>query len=214
MTNERSGAIGLRRAPRQARSRARVDAAIAALLELVAASDHPTDLTMAEVAAHARMSVGTLYEYFEDVPAMVDTAMGRFLDRHDELLGDLVAHPPRTLRALVDALFDTYHRLYREEPGFLALRNSTLFQVRHRDWFAERVATLVRSMAASASAVGVFARRPDVAERLDFVFVIGDAVLQAATRPGAVGGEMMLEEGRAVVQYATRRLLAEDAGHP
>ncbi|MCB0998569.1 MAG: TetR/AcrR family transcriptional regulator [Acidimicrobiales bacterium] len=213
MTGTPSPPVGLRRTPQQARSRARVDAVIAALLELVGEVERASDLTTADVAARAGVPLGSLYEYFEDLPSVVDAAMSRVLERHDELLLDLRTDPPRNLRQLVDALFDTYLQLYREQPGFLALRNSTLFQRHHRDWLTRRVSSFVADIAEQATALGIFATRPDTFERLDFVFAMGDAVLQTALRDGGSGDPMILDEGRAIIQYATRRVMnGLDAG--
>jgi AcrR family transcriptional regulator len=207
VTDTQTPPVGLRRTPQQARSKARVDAVIGALLELVAETERASDLTTADVATRAGVPLGSLYEYFEDLPSIVDAAMSRILERHDELLHDLAINPPRNMRQLVDALFDTYLQLYSEVNGFLELRNSTLFQVHHREWLQARVNEFVRSMAERATALGVFVRRPDTFQRLDFIFVMGDSVLQAALRNGPPGDPMVLEEGRAIIQYATRRVM-------
>lgn len=214
MTDISSPPVGLRRTPRQARSRARVDAAITALLELVGEVERPTELTTADVAARAGIPLGSLYEYFEDLPAVVDAAVGRVLERHDELLLELRTSPPRTLRRLVDLLFDTYLQLYREQPGYLALRWSPLFERHHREWLTERVSSFIRDVAEHATALGVLVDRPDTIARLDLVFAMGDAVLQAALRDGGPGDPMMLDEGRAVLQYATRRVVNGLEGTP
>jgi AcrR family transcriptional regulator len=208
VTDTTSPPIGLRRTPRQARSRARVDAVVTALLDLVGEVERASELTTADVALRAGVPLGSLYEYFDNLPAIVDAAMARILERHDELLLDLRTSPPRNLRQLVDALFDTYLQLYSEQPGFLALRHSTLFEPHHRDWLTERVGSFVRDVAEHGTALGVFARRPDTFERLDFVFAMGDGILQTALRRGGPGDPMILDEGRAIIQYAARRLMS------
>ena len=207
VTDIQAPPIGLRRTPQQARSKARVDAVITALLDLVSETERASELTTADIAARAGVPIGSLYEYFEDLPAIVDAAMARFLDRHDALLYPLRTNPPRSMRQLVDALFDTYYELYSSEPGLQALRHSNLFQTHHRDWLVDRVASFVQSIADSGAALGIFARRPDTLARLDFVFTMGDAVLQTALRNGPPGDPMVLSEGRAILQYATRRVM-------
>lgn len=66
--------IGLRRPPRQARSRARVDAIVNGLVELVH-EGRGADLTTTEVAERAGIPIGSLYEYFEDLSSIVDAAV-------------------------------------------------------------------------------------------------------------------------------------------
>lgn len=163
-------------------------------------------LTTADVAARAGVPLGSLYEYFEDLPAIVDAAVARVLDRHDELLRDVLARPPRSVAQLVDVLFESYRRLYVEEYGFLALRNSTLFERRHREWLTDCVAAFVRKLGEQGVASGALAGRADLVERLDLLFALGDAVLQAGLRGGPPGDPAVFEEGRALLRYAARRV--------
>ena len=186
---------------------ARVDAVIDALFTLVAEFDRPSEITTADVAARAGVPIGSLYEYFEDLDGIVDAALSVAMERHDELLEHLGRNPPRDLRQLVDALFDTYLQLYTELPGFLALRNSTLFERHHGRLLQDRVNEFVRTVARSGTATGVFSEGPDTAERLEFLFSIGDATLQAFLRHRANGDDSLLEESRAIIQYATRRVV-------
>lgn len=204
---------GLRRIPRQARSMARVDAVIDALFELVAEVERPSELTTADVATRAEVPLGSLYEYFEDLSGIVDAAISKALDRHDELLQHVGEAPPKNLRQLVDTLFDTYYQLYVEVPGFLALRNSTLFEQHHRREVQGRIVRFVRTISTSGTALGVFTRANGTAERLEFLFAIGDSILQAALRDGPPGDPMALEEGRAIIHYAARRAINGLADH-
>ena len=202
--------VGLRRVPRQARSRARVDAIIAALVELVSEVDTPGKLTTADVAARADLPLGSLYEYFEDLDSIVDATVARMLQRHDELLDDVAVHPPRSLTALVDVLMDAYLRLYREEPAFVSLRMSVLFQPYHRDWLNDRVRRFVRTVATTATSEGILPADGRLAERLDLVFSIGDAIIIAAYRDDPKGDQLVIDDGRVILRYAVGRL-AKDA---
>lgn len=198
--------IGLRRVPRQARSRARVDTIITALVDLVGAVDDPGALTTADVAARAGVPLGSLYEYFEDLGSIVDAAVARMLDRHDELLADVTADVAPDTDQLTDQLFDHYLVLYREQPEFVSLRNSVLFEPRHREWLSERVAAFVRRIVDVATENGVLPAAPDTAERLDLVFVIGDALVQEARRKDARDAQHTIDEGRMILRYAVDRI--------
>ena len=210
---EVAGSPGLRRIPRQARSRARVASVIRALVDLVSDPDvDPADLTTADVAARAQLPIGSLYEYFEDMRAVVDATVDQMLQRHDELLMSCAASLPGTPQALVDVVFDSYARLYREEPGFLALRNSTLFHPTHRRWLNERVGAFVHLVARSGTELGSFAERADSVRRLELLFALGDTVIQEASRQafrdGDEGAQQIADEGRAILKLAVDRLAA------
>jgi AcrR family transcriptional regulator len=200
--------VGLRREPKQDRSRARVDAIIAALVELVG-ERVPSELTTTDVAERAGVPIGSLYEYFEDLPAIVDAAVARMLDRHDELLLDRDAPPPATAHEFVDVLFDAYLVLYAEQPGFVTLRNSTLFEPHHRQWLTERVEGFLDQAGAAAAARGVLGPGPGTDARLGLIIVTGDAMLQRVFRDDPTGDPVLIAESRVVLKFMVDRLAVE-----
>jgi AcrR family transcriptional regulator len=198
--------VGLRREPKQGRSRARVDAIITALVELVG-ERIPSELTTTDVADRAGVPIGSLYEYFEDLPAIVDAAVARMLDRHDELL--LAAPTPETAHEFVDVLFDAYLVLYAEQPGFVTLRNSTLFEPHHRQWLAERVEGFLDRAGTAAAARGVVGGEAGPDARLGLVIVTGDAMLQRIFRDDPTGDLVLIAESRVVLKFMVDRLAVE-----
>ena len=87
-----------RRTPRQARSRAAVEAIVEAAAQIVERSG-PDALTTQAVAERAGVSIGTLYQYFADKQAILVAAARR------ELGGDRLAPRAAALaRALIAAL--------------------------------------------------------------------------------------------------------------
>lgn len=200
--------VGLRRVPQQARSRAKVEACIRALVVLVGRKV-PSQITTADVADEAGLPLGSLYEYFEDLSGVVDAAVWRMLERHDQLLEDILeAMPERvtTQHAVIDALYDTYIQLYREEPGFLALRHSTLFEQHHRQWTTERIERLVKRVLAAAVEAGVVTPRADLVNRVDLVLGVGDGILQAVFLRDPHGDETLISEGREILRFAADRI--------
>ncbi len=197
--------VGLRREPKQDRSRARVDAIINALVELVG-ERVPSELTTTDVAERAGVPIGSLYEYFEDLPAIVDAAVARMLDRHDELLLDRGAAPPETAHEFVDVLFDAYLELYAEQPGFVTLRNSTLFEAHHREWLTERVEGFLDRAGTAATARGVLGREPVTDARLGLIIATGDAMLQRVFRDVPSGDPVLIAESRIVLRFMVDRL--------
>jgi AcrR family transcriptional regulator len=200
--------VGLRREPKQDRSRARVDAIITALVELVG-ERVPSELTTTDVAERAGVPIGSLYEYFEDLPSIVDAAVARMLDRHDELLLDRDAPPPATAHEFVDVLFDAYLVLYAEQPGFVTLRNSTLFEPHHRRWLTERVEGYLDQAGAAAMARGVLGREPATDVRLGLIIAAGDAMLQRVFRDDPAGDPVLIAESRVVLKFMADRLALE-----
>jgi AcrR family transcriptional regulator len=198
--------VGLRREPKQDRSRARVDAIINALVALVG-ERVPSELTTTDVAERAGVPIGSLYEYFEDLPSIVDAAVARMLDRHDELLID--APTPATAHEFVDVLFDAYLVLYAEQPGFVTLRNSTLFEPHHRQWLTERVEGFLDRAGTAAAARGVVGGGPGIDARLGLIIATGDAMLQRVFRDDPAGDPVLIAESRVVLKFMVDRLAAE-----
>jgi AcrR family transcriptional regulator len=71
-------ALKPRKIPRQARSRATVDAILEAAIQILAAGGHHR-LTSARVAERAGVSVGTMYQYFPHKQALLYAVIARYL---------------------------------------------------------------------------------------------------------------------------------------
>src|SRR5919202_2147736 len=83
----------LRRVPRQARSRARLQRMLDAADELLA-SEGAEALTTTRVAEAAGVSVGSLYQYLPDKEAIVEALAGRYLAEFEALMEELAAQAP------------------------------------------------------------------------------------------------------------------------
>src|SRR3954453_13108318 len=79
----------LRRVPRQARSRARLQRMLDAADQLLA-REGAEALTTTRVAEAAGVSVGSLYQYLPDKEAIVEALAGRYLTEFDGLMGRMV----------------------------------------------------------------------------------------------------------------------------
>src|SRR5260221_3584124 len=80
----------LRTSPQQARSQARIDAALDAATRLLE-REGADCVTTTRVATEAGMAVGSVYRYFPDKAAILDTLWARYLDEFGELMEDLGA---------------------------------------------------------------------------------------------------------------------------
>lgn len=110
-----------RRRPQQERSRLKVDAILDVADALVARTG--TDaLTTTAVAKGAQIAVGTLYQYFDGVPAILDALVARHADRFSGLLDEELGRRRfRKKRDGANAALDVLIEYYRAEPGFRVL---------------------------------------------------------------------------------------------
>ncbi len=174
---------GLRRVPRQARSRARVDAVVRALLDLVGSPDgRPAQLTTSDIAARAGIPIGSLYEYFVDLDAIVDAGVARALRQHEQILLASYDRPLERAEELVGVLVDSFGRLYDEEPALAALLDSTLVRPLHRQWFREHLVEHLRRVAVPGSELGALVERDDLDTRMDVFVAVCDTLIHHARR--------------------------------
>jgi AcrR family transcriptional regulator len=111
-----------RRAPRQARSRDRVERildAAAAIVDEVGIEDVTTN----GVAERAGVPVGTLYQFFPNRDAVLRALLERQLLALDARFGPLItgADPRAPLPPMIDAVVDALSRAYLEIPALAAL---------------------------------------------------------------------------------------------
>ncbi|HYP86145.1 TetR/AcrR family transcriptional regulator [Variovorax sp.] len=101
----------VRRAPQQLRSLQKIELMLEAAVQLLE-QDDVSALTTNAVAARAGVSIGTLYQYFNDKDALLDALMEREFGSMSSAILDATKPAPtdapgdrirRTLRAVVDA---------------------------------------------------------------------------------------------------------------
>lgn len=164
-----------RRAPVQARSRARVDAILdaadAVFLEMGFAQ-----ATTNHVAARAGTSIGSLYRFFPDKDALLVALAARYAARMQQIGRDVSPTAPsaRTLREVVATGFDTFNTFLVANPGFqtLALNASHpgLRAVR-----ADTDASMIQVIAASQASLTT----PVDAADIQVIATVTNAVLSA-----------------------------------
>ena len=130
MSTRADGLAPIRNEPVQARSTAR----LAALLDAAA---HVIDeigyerLTTAMVADRAGASIGTVYRYFPDRIAVLQSLAARNVDRVGEhALAELKDRRHEDWQSAMDAGFGVYTEAFRREPGFAALRFGDVLDLR------------------------------------------------------------------------------------
>lgn len=125
-----AGSVLIRNEPVQARSTAR----LAALLDAAAGVIDEIGferLTTAMVAERAGASIGTVYRYFPDRIAVLQSLAVRNFDRISErLLTTIRDESHATWQEVVDAVYDDFVRAFRTEPGFGSLRVGDVLDLR------------------------------------------------------------------------------------
>ncbi len=194
-----------RRAPRQARGRARVERILAAAAELFGTVGYEATTTNA-IAERARTSIGSVYQFFPNKQAILQALANRYLadlrPLIDVILADAGACDP--LPDVVDRLIDTLAAFHATRPAFV--------HVFHRSLGSAELAASAEDLNAAIveRLRGVLmARDPGLAEgRADLVAAVSVEVVKAmlalaASAPGdgAFQARLMAETKRLLVRY-------------
>ena len=116
-----SQAGGLRREPRQARSRARL-AQILAAADAILAEEGVEALTVRRIAERAGVPVGSLYQFFPGKGSVVDAVARAYIAEFDGAVEAMVnAASSGDWSDPVGRIVDEFVALYRSHPGYVAL---------------------------------------------------------------------------------------------
>ncbi|WP_329127906.1 TetR/AcrR family transcriptional regulator [Streptomyces sp. NBC_01465] len=111
----------VRRQPQQARSRARVEAILAAADRILSQEGYEA-LTMRRIAEQAGAPVGSIYQFYPDKSAVVDALGRRYLDAFKTTIDELVERAlAGELTDPVAVMIDVYAELFRSQTGGVAL---------------------------------------------------------------------------------------------
>ncbi|MFD5648736.1 TetR/AcrR family transcriptional regulator [Streptomyces sp. NPDC127039] len=217
MTREGSGAHAptgrLRKEPRQARSRARVEAIFVAATRILD-EEGVEALTMRRLAAEARVPSGSLYQFFSDKSAVLTAVARHHMDSFVEAMNRLIeeaGHAPWP--QLVDIVFDNYVDLYRRSPGYLAIRTGRhltpellLSDAANNDMVAHGVRRILLAQETLADT-------PDLTVACRAGVHAADAVLQLAFRTDPSGDPALLAQAKRMVSLYLSDYIAEPRHH-
>lgn len=132
--------------PRQARSRALVEAVVQAATEQL--KDESGTISMKAIAKRAGVSIGSVYEYFSSKEAIVDAIVDALAEKNFEMLKasvDAGAHLPLT--DALEPFVDQATQVYLESPRLTRFAFKTAmnfgrmdFVIKERDRFSEILA--------------------------------------------------------------------------
>lgn len=201
LENAVSGATALlRNEPVQARSTARLtsllDAACAAIDEI-----GYERMTTAMVAERAGASIGTVYRYFPDRIAVLQSVSARAVDRVLERLRSVLDTPQHgTWWDAVSELIDQGAEAFANEPAYAALRFGDVIDLRPRE--SDRTGSSI----VSAEVASILATRyglkddADLLFRLEVVFNLVDSMLARAFAFDKKGDKAFIAEAHSVAR--------------
>jgi len=197
----------LRRAPSQRRSRERVERILSVATELIAAQGSDA-LRMAEVAAKAGISIGSLYQYFPDKAAIIRTLAERINAEGRACIEDGLRGVDNAgeLRDAFGRLVDTYYGLFLAEPvmrdiwsGLQADKGLREIDLEDSRINGRVLAEVLARIEPGADPAGQFSRA-------FLVMQLGEATMRLAVSVGRAEGDALVE---AYKRMALRELAGE-----
>jgi AcrR family transcriptional regulator len=205
---------GLRRAPQQARSRARVEAILASA-DRILATEGVEALTTRRIAADAGVPVGTIYQFFDDKDAVLAAVARHHMARHAEAMRAIL-RGARTARwfDLVNLVFDRYVELYRHHPGYLAIRTGRYLSRELLQLDEENNAMVAASVRQILVAREGLVDSRDLAVACRAGVCAAEALLQLAFRGHPDGDPAILAEARRIQRLYLADVVADPRHRP
>lgn len=198
-TADETGVV-LRRTPQQARSRARL-ARVLKAAERVLVAEGVQALTTTRVAAEAKVSVGSLYQYLPDRDAIIDALAATYFSQLEAVMEEF-ARSAATERwpDPVGVLIDTYAGLYRTEEGFRALWFGSGLTDRTREADREHKRRMADGVRRVLLALGIAGDSEALGRACHAALLAADALAQEAFRRDAGGDTALLEEAKVMLR--------------
>ncbi|MEU1180334.1 TetR family transcriptional regulator [Streptomyces sp. NPDC005820] len=190
----------LRRTPRQARSKARL-ALLLGAAERILVQEGVEALTTTRVAAEAKVSVGSLYQYLPDRGAIIDALAAGYLARLEAVTDDLArAAAVERWEDPVGVLIDAYAGIYRTEHGFRALWFGSGLTERTRAADREHKRRMADGIRRVLLALDVVRDDEPLARACHAAVLAADALAQEAFRRDADGDAALLDEAKVMLR--------------
>lgn len=199
----------LRRAPMQERSAARVSRMLDACGELICEIGYEATTTTL-IARRAKVSVGSLYQFFPDKRAVARALTQRNLETFCQHMGALFAErDPGDWWGAVDAVVDAYVALHRTVPGFRAVHLGDVIDEHLLDADQDNDSVLVDRIAGLLGARLGVAVDDELRLALLIAVRVGDCVLTVAFRRHPDGDEQVVAEAKWLIHSYLARHLAD-----
>lgn len=189
----------LRNEPVQARSTARLTRLLDSAAEVIDEIGYER-LTTAMVAERAGASIGTVYRYFPDRIAVLQSLSARFLSEYAaEVTTALADEKLSQWGEAVDAIIDVSVAAFASKPGFGSLRFGDVIDVRPIEGEHTNNAVIAAIIAASLSERFGLAAGADLSFRSEIVVELIDSLLARAFVLEPKGDARVIAEARSLV---------------
>lgn len=193
-----AGAALLRNEPVQARSTARLSALLDAAAAVIDEIGYER-LTTAMVAEKAGASIGTVYRYFPDRIAVLQSLSVRNLTEFTARgLAGVSAAGVSNWSTAVEAAVDGIAGFFRSEPGFKSLRFGDVLDVRPRVSPATGNGTVAAQLAQLLGEQFDLVNDADLRFRVEVALELVDSLLARAFAFGGSGEQKFVAEARKV----------------
>ena len=190
----------LRRTPQQARSKARL-ARVLKAAERVLIADGVEALTTTRVAAEAKVSVGSLYQYLPDREAIIDALAAGYFARLEAAMDAFVqAASAGRWEDPVGVLVDEFAAIYRAEHGFCALWFGSGLTERTRAADRAHKRRMADGIRRILLALGLARDDERLARSCLAAILAADALAQEAFRRDAAGDAGLLDEAKVMLR--------------
>jgi AcrR family transcriptional regulator len=190
----------LRNEPVQARSTARLTSLLDAAAQVVDEIGFER-LTTAMVAERAGASIGTVYRYFPDRIAVLQSLSARSLSQFLQRVRPALTEPVRAnWWEAVNTVFDDAVNAFRSEPGFRSLRFGDVIDVHPSKDDRSGNSIMAEEIGSVLSSTYGLPAGDDLLLRLEVAITMADALLARAFAQDRTGDVKFIEEARAVVR--------------
>jgi AcrR family transcriptional regulator len=189
----------IRNEPVQARSTARLAALLDAAAQVVDEIGYER-LTTAMVADRAGASIGTVYRYFPDRIAVLQSLAARNEERITaQVIAEIRSGDHETWTDAIAAVFDLYVAAFRTEPGFAALRLGDVLDLRPAEGTPQNSVLAGRMYDALVARYGV-TDTDEARFAFDAAHELSDALVARAFARDDDGDPRYLEQARLVLR--------------
>ncbi|WP_166869284.1 MULTISPECIES: TetR/AcrR family transcriptional regulator [unclassified Salinibacterium] len=198
----------IRNEPMQARSTARLAALLDAAAAVVADIGYER-LTTAMVAEGAGASIGTVYRYFPDRIAVLQSLAARNEDRITAKALEVIDDPAHTdWKSALAASLDVFIEFHRVEPGFTSLRLGDVVDLRPAEG-EPRNSVMADNLYSALVARFDLADTAEMRAGFEAAFIAADALVTRAFARDPQGDEARLATAKAAAAAIMSAVLPE-----
>lgn len=196
----------LRNEPVQARSTARLTRLLDAAAEVVDEIGFER-LTTAMVAERAGASIGTVYRYFPDRIAVLQSLSARSTAEFIEEVGSaLRGQTHANWSAAFDVVLELLHESFRSKSGFRSLRFGDVIDLKREGGSGSNGAVVAEAIAGALSSKFTL-EDADAAFHVEAALTIADALLARSYAAGSAGDERFSAAAKTVAHdYLVQKL--------